>query len=147
MSRRRTVRSLAPALVAVGVAALPLLLASCGTVRKIDAADQQIRIDPVTPVALDIENFHGNVRIVVDPMLTEVRPVIKKRVSWWVEDSIRKDAQEAISVRSRTVEQDGHSVIMIKTSTKWPEPEKVWVNLTLYVPRCDGIRVWNRGGR
>ena len=147
MSRRRTFRSLAPRALAIGIAALPLLLASCGTVRKIDTADQQIRIDPVTPVALDIENFHGNVRIVVDPTLTEVRPVIKKRVSWWVEDSIRKDAQEAISVRSRTVEQDGRSVIMIKTATTWPEPEKVWVNLTLFVPRCDGIRVWNRGGK
>lgn len=124
-----------------------LLLASCGTVRKVDAADQQIRIDAVTPVAFDIENFHGNVRIVVDPSLTEVKPVIKKRVSWMVDHVIRKDAQEAITVRSRTVEKDGRSIVSIKTSTKWPEPERVWVNLTVFVPRCDGVRIWNRGGK
>jgi hypothetical protein len=130
-----------------GALLLPALLASCGTVDKVDAADQQIRVDPVTPVAFDIENFHGSVRIVVDPSLSEVRPVIKKHVSWWTEHGIREDAQTAINVRSRTVSQDGRSVITIKTSTKWPEPEKVWVDLTLFVPRCDGVRVWNRGGK
>lgn len=129
------------------VAATPLAMVSCGTVSKVEATSQQIRVDPTMPVGLDIENFHGNVRIVVDPTLDAVKPVIKKRVSWMVDQFIREEAQAAISVRSRTVEQDGRSVITIRTSTKWVEPEKTWVNLTLYVPRCDGVRIWNRGGK
>jgi hypothetical protein len=142
----RVPRQFLLALTLSGIAAAALL-PGCGTVSKVDADDQQIRIDPLTPVALDIENFSGNVRVVVDPTLTSVKPVIKKRVSWGVDQFIREDAQAAIHVRSRTVEQDGRSVITIKTSTKWIEPKKTWVNLTLYVPRCDGVRVWNRGGK
>lgn len=144
MTLRSTRRPLFAALV---LAASAALLASCGTVRKIDTGEQQIRIDPSTPVALDIDNFSGNVRIIVDPKLTEAKTVIKKRVSWHVDQFIREEAQEAITVRSRTVEQDGHSVINIRTSTKWIEPNKTWVNVTLYVPRCDGVRVINRGGK
>jgi hypothetical protein len=131
----------------VGVAAGCSLLASCGTVRKVDGAEQQIEVDRGTPVAFDIENFHGSVRIVVDASRTDVKPVIKKHVSWWVEHGIRDDAQDAVSVRSRTVRQDGMSVVSIKTTTTYPEPEKVWVDLTLFVPRCDGVRVYNRGGK
>ncbi len=134
-------------LVSLLLASAPALLSSCGTVSKIDTAEQQIRIEQGTPVAIDIENFNGNVRVVVDPTLTAVKPVIKKRVSWHVDQFIREDAQDAITVRSRTVEQDGRSVVTIRTSTKWIEPEKTWVNLTLFVPRCDGVRVWNRGGK
>jgi hypothetical protein len=144
--RLAAARSLQAALLSGSLVLGTSLLGSCGTVKKIDTADQQIRIDPLTPVAFDIENFHGNVRVVVDPTLTAVKPVIKKRVSWWVEQSIRKDAQDAITVRTRTYEDEGRSVVRIKTTTNWPEPERVWVNLTLYVPRCDGVRIWNRGG-
>jgi hypothetical protein len=124
-----------------------LVLASCGTVDRVDATDQQIRVDTSTPVGIDIENFHGNVRVVVDPTLTAVKPVIKKRVSWLVDQFIREDAQAAISVRSRTVEQDGRSVVTIRTSTKWVEADRTWVDVTLFVPRCDGVRIWNRGGK
>lgn len=144
-TRRTSSPSLAVALLVAAAGAS--LLASCGTVSRVDAGTQQIRIAPDSIVAVDVENFHGNVRIVVDPTLTAPKPVFKKRVSWWVDEVIRKDAQESITVRSRTFEQDGRTVVSIKTSTRWPEPEKVWVNLTLYVPRCDGVRVWNRGGK
>jgi hypothetical protein len=128
-------------LVAAGV------LASCGTTRKLETADQQIVVDPGVPVAFDIENFHGNVRIVVDPSLSAARSVIKKHTALFMEQGFRDDAHEAISVRTRTLNEEGRSVIRLKTTTTWAEPEKVWVNVTLFVPRCDGVRVWNRGGK
>lgn len=144
MTFRNPARLLPVALIAATAA---VLLSACGTVNKVDPTEQQIRVDTATPVAFDIENFSGNVRIVVDPTLTAVKPVIKKRVAWSVDQFIREDAQNAITVRSRTVEQDGRSVITIRTSTSWIEPEKTWVNLTLFVPRCDGVRILNRGGK
>lgn len=128
-----------------GVCAVTML-SSCGTVQKVDVSEQQIEVDRAVPVAFDIENFHGSVRIVVDATRTDVKPVIKKHVSWWAEGE-KSDAQDAVSVRSRTTRGDGMSVVQIKTSTNYPEPEKVWVDLTLFVPRCDGVRVWNRGGK
>jgi hypothetical protein len=56
------------------IAAVAGLLGGCGTVSRIDASEQQIRVDAGTPVALDIENFSGNVRIVVDPTFRPVHP-------------------------------------------------------------------------
>ncbi|MBC7773370.1 MAG: hypothetical protein H7210_12810 [Pyrinomonadaceae bacterium] len=98
------------------------------------------------PTALDIENYHGTVTIIVDPDVTELKTVAKVHASLWIDDVVRSQAQDSVRIRTRTLEQEGRTVCSIRTSTRWGDPRQVWVDLTLTMPRCDGVRIFNRGG-
>lgn len=121
-------------------------MTGCNTVRKPAVALASPADGWNAPSAIDIENFHGSVTIIVDPTVDQVVPVFKTRASIWVQDAIRKQAVESIKIRTSTLDQEGRAVFSIRTSTKWIDPTQVWVDITLRMPRCDGVRIYNRGG-
>lgn len=118
----------------------------CNTARKRPTSLVAPADGWTAPSAIDIENFHGSVTVIVDPNVTEVKPTVKTRASLWIVDAVRKQAIESIKITTRTVDQEGRAVYTIRTSTSWIDPKQVWVDLTLRMPRCDGVRVFNRGG-
>ncbi len=123
-----------------------LCLAGCNTVRQ-----QRLEIPSPAdgweaPAAIDIENFHGSVTIIVDPSVQKVEPTFKTHASIWVQDVIRKQAIESIKIRTGTTNHEGRAVYSVRASTKWIDPKQVWVDITLRMPRCDGVRIYNRGG-
>ncbi|MGE3107395.1 MAG: hypothetical protein AB7G11_17215 [Phycisphaerales bacterium] len=126
--------------------ALVAVSAGCNTVRRNRTEIAAPADGWNAPAAVDIENFHGTVTVVVDPTLTEVRPTFKAHASLWIEDAVRKQAIESVKVRTRTLDQEGRAVYSVRTSTTWGDPKQVWIDVTLRMPRCDGVRVFNRGG-
>lgn len=141
---RTTSQSLLPRLTLLSVCLL--LLGGCNTIHKVKPVMSAPADGWVAPTALDIENFHGTVTIIVDPTVTELKTVARVHASMWISDVVRNQAQDSVKVRTRTVDQDGRAVCSIRTSTKWGDPKEVWVHLTLTMPRCDGVRIFNRGG-
>jgi hypothetical protein len=132
---------------AIGVAACLLAVApGCNTMKKRPTAVAAPADGWTTPAAIDIENFNGSVTVIVDPTVTEVKPTVKTRASVWIVDAVRKQAIDSIKVTTRTIDQEGRAVYVLRTSTSWNNPKEVWVNLTIRMPRCDGVRVFNRGG-
>jgi hypothetical protein len=132
--------------VAVGVLAAALL-GGCGLRQRVKPAIEQPDPGWVAPTAVDVENFYGSVRVLVDPSVKTATPVASVRTSRRVPWALRARAREAVKVQARTIEQDGRNILKVRTSTKWQDTSEVWVNLTIRMPRCDGARVWNRGGR
>lgn len=127
-------------------ASLMLLPASCNTVHKVRPVVSAPADGWVAPTALDIENFHGSITILVDPAAPELKTLAKVHASLWIDDVVRNQAQDSVKVRTRTIDQDGRAVCSIRTSTRWGDPKQVWVDLTITMPRCDGVRIFNRGG-
>jgi len=122
------------------------VLGGCNTTHKVKPVMSAPADGWIAPTALDIENFHGSITIVVDPTVTELKTVAKVHASIWIDDVVRKQAQDSVKIRTRTVDQDGRAVCNIRTSTRWGDPKQVWVDLSLTMPRCDGVRIFNRGG-
>lgn len=132
---------------------LPLALAA---LTSLSGCAPQQRVSPeiatpnagwTAPLALDIENFNGRVSIRVDPAVAA--PVVTASVytSMHLETDRSEAAAQATSNTTQTEEQDGRAVLHVKSETTWPEPEQVWVDIDIVTPRCDGLRVFNRGGK
>lgn len=141
-----SVARLAQTAIACVALAATVVMPGCHTAKK-QKADIVAPVDGwAAPSAIDIENFNGTVTVIVDPLVKEVTPTFKTRASIWIVDAIRKQAIESIKIRTKTIDQDGRAVFSIRTSTKWVDPTQVWVDMTLRMPRCDGVRIFNRGG-
>jgi len=132
--------------VLAGAGLLLCAVSACNTTKKAETAISAPTDGWDSPAAVDIENFHGSVTIIVDPTLTQIEPIFKARASLWVTDAVRKQAVESVKFQTRTQDQDGRAVLSIKTSSKWGDPTEVWADITLKMPRCDGVRIFNRGG-
>jgi hypothetical protein len=126
--------------------ALATLVGGCGRQRiRPTVAEPETGWD--APTAVDVENFYGSVTIRVDPQVKSVRPVAVVRTSWSTDLGNRQAAKDSVTVTARTVVEGGRTVLRVRTSSNWKDPTQVWVNLKIVMPRCDGLRVWNRGGK
>jgi len=143
---QRAARLRRGAILAFAAAGVMLLPAGCNTAKK----SRMELVSPTegwtTPSAVDIENFNGSVTIIVDPSVTEPTPVMRAHASLWVPDSVRKRAVESVRMGVKTSEQEGRAVYSIRTVPNWPDRTEVWADVTLRMPRCDGVRIYNRGG-
>jgi hypothetical protein len=99
------------------------------------------------PIGLDIENFNGSVWLRVDPTLSE--PVVSTSV--YTTNSLTskegESAAGATTTTSRSEDQGGRAVLHVKSETTWGDPRQVWVDIDISTPRCDGLRIFNRGGK
>lgn len=121
-------------------------LQGCAYRRSIDVAVKEPAEGWPERSALDIQNFHGSVKIVVDPKLDRIVPtaVAGARQPWT--EGINWRPAEAVTVVMDVERQSGGNVLKVRTGALWPNPEEVWVDLTIRVPQCSGVTIWNRGG-
>jgi hypothetical protein len=118
----------------------------CAYKRSIDVSVKEPAEGWPERSALDVQNFHGSVRIIVDPSLERIVPtaVAGARQPW--SEGIQWRPAEAVSVVMDVERQPGGNVLKVRTGAMWPNPEEVWVDLTIRVPACSGVTIWNRGG-
>lgn len=98
-------------------------------------------------LAVDIENYRGSVEVRVDPRLSEAQ------VEGYVYGAAFTGDEEADAEVARSVTLDsfieetapGIGTLRVRTTTPDTNPLHA-VALRVYVPRCDGVRVVNRGG-
>jgi hypothetical protein len=100
-----------------------------------------------TAIGLDIENFNGTVSVRVDPSVAEPVVVTSIYTSFSMTADENETAVAATKAGTTSEQQDGRAVLHVKSETSWRDPHQVWVNIDVTTPRCDGLRVFNRGGK
>ncbi len=141
-AHRSTTRPLLLAIVALGA----LAMGACGASRSGEPIALAIP-DDTRILAVDIENFRGDVTVRADgPDDGTVRIASDYRLSAEVD----KEAQEAYfelpHLDASIDSQDGRGVVRVRTRSPIAWDAEQWVNLTVTMPRCDGVRIDNRGG-
>lgn len=96
--------------------------------------------------AIDVQNFHGSVTVVVDPTLDRIVPSASAGARQNLLNGVQWRPAEAVSVVMDVKEQNGGQVLVVRSGAVWPDPEDVWVDLTIRMPSCNGVIIWNRGG-
>ncbi|MBL8747218.1 MAG: hypothetical protein JNK58_12795 [Phycisphaerae bacterium] len=96
-------------------------------------------------LAVDIENFRGIVQVRADHRVQRATVTASGSAS----DESSKKAKAALDETwvDATLEEDGaRGVLKVRTGTRAENPEAQWMNVTVLVPRCGGVRIDNREG-
>lgn len=97
-------------------------------------------------MSVDCENRNGTVLVVVDPRIT--KPVVDVTVVDTGGGFMRRTPEATVKswYAADMVLQDGRPVLRVLTSRDEKSQPPTYVNLTIRVPSCDGLRVRNTGG-
>ncbi len=98
-------------------------------------------------LAVDIENYRGSVEVRVDPRLSEAQvEAFVYGAAFTGDDQTDEAVARAVDLDSYIDETaPGIGTLRVRTTTADADPLHA-VALRVYVPRCDGARVVNRGG-
>jgi len=98
-------------------------------------------------LAVDVENFGGNVDVVVDPDIEYacVKYALASDGLFQCEED-REAGYQRMAVTAEIVEQDGGAVLMARSVTDDPSNPDHRAHIRIVVPRCDGVRVVNQLG-
>lgn len=121
-------------------------LGGCASRKKIEVDLREPATGWPQRAAIDVQNFHGSVTVIVDPRLDRVIPTATAGTRQSLERGFQWRPAEAVSVVMNMEEQEGGQVLVVRTGAVWPDPDEVWVDLTIRMPACDGAIIWNRGG-
>lgn len=98
-------------------------------------------------LAVDVENFAGNVDVVVDPDIEQA--CVKYSLATdglFRSEEERVAGYERMRVTAEIVEQEGGAVLVARSETDDPTNPDHKAHLRITVPRCDGVRVVNEFG-
>ncbi len=125
--------------------AAALSLGGCGWTTR-----GQVAVDLPTDLsrlAIDVDNFSGNVDVVVDPDAEEASVTYSLSTDGlWRSEEERKAGYERVGVTAEIIEQDGGAVLVARSYTDDPTNPDHRTHLRIVVPRCDGVRVHNARG-
>lgn len=136
--------------------ALCLTAAGCGSIPKesqVRVRDLPSQLNPGAPLALDVSNRLGAVRVMVEPELRA--PII--HAEWIEPTSLNAPASRSYEPEVRAiriprwvwaqyVDNEGRATLRVVNSDLDEHDANRRVLLTIRVPRCDGVRVRNSGG-
>lgn len=127
----------------IAAVAASFLFAGCAGTSKHDYA---FDIAPTTGMlALDIENFRGNVEVRVDRRIDRAevfasaaarRPTMKDE----------KTVLDEMWVNAELIEEGARATLKVRTGSPREDTGDHWVDLLVRLPRCDGLRIDNRNG-
>lgn len=120
-----------------------LAAAGCGSSRTHEFT---FDIAPTTGMlAVDVDNFHGSVEIRAQTAGDTATVVGVARASDRLGDQ-RQLAVDATTIDATLIEDGANAVLNVRTGTPRENLGDHWVDLHIRVPRCQGVRVQNRGG-
>lgn len=127
-------------------AAIPLLLGGCAVQEVRQVAIEGPVAAPSSPLALEIDSQGGDIHIIVDERLTE--PTVKARVhAGW--HRLREGQVEMIrsaQATAQVVNGDQGRVLQVTTQAPLDTEEDLDIDLTIHMPRCDGLTLRNTHG-
>jgi hypothetical protein len=100
------------------------------------------------PIHFDIESFNGDVVIVANPKLKEMRVSLERdAVHGWGRRDEAKKSLDLISSDVQTIDDERGRTIRIRTSTTHPEPYFQRANLHIEAPAVGDVRVQTSRGK
>lgn len=126
-----------------GLMSVLMLGAGCAKTRPHEYA---FAIAPTTgAVAVDVENFRGSVEVRTDPRLSQAEVHATSNADF--ETKAESEAALGETWVDATLEELGaRGVLRVRTGTKSEQSENLWIDLSIRLPRCGGVRIDNRGG-
>jgi len=132
----------------VGTVALVMGLAAsgCGV-----GLTRQIAVSGATsgdgPLAVDVSNFSGPVRVRVDDRVSEPEVLARLRLGSEADKEARRKAVDLVWVRAEVVDEPGGRIFRVESTRpeEWRLPDPS-VRLMLKMPSCEGARVYTNGG-
>lgn len=125
------------------IVVLAALMGGCGASRSHEYA---FDIAPTTGMlAVDVENFRGSVEVRADDRLDEARVEATSHAGLLTGD--QAEAMVAgMDVHAELVEEGARAVLRVRSESDREDAGDHWVNIRVRVPRCEGVRIENRGG-
>ncbi len=145
MHHTRTGRSASLAAVAAGI------LGACGLLLGGCSASQEraycLELSPTTgPLAIDIENFRGSVELRTVPDLQTIQVIGEVRTAEKFNRPVQDEIFDAVAVSAKLEEDGSRGTLRVRSTSTRLETDDHHVDLTIFAPRCDGLRVVNQGG-
>lgn len=130
--------------VLVGVGAASLTAGGCARRARIDVPIAGLPPQPEYATLLDVENFKGSVRVIVDATR---EPGVWARVLREGREAPRRrsELRKLVDVEATSSLEDGARLLRVVTSPE-PEAKDVAVELTVRIARSAGTAVRNSGG-
>lgn len=122
-----------------------MVLGGCGRHARSEVPISGVPLQAEYPTLVEVDNFNGSVRIVVD----EARePAVWARVRREGPEAPRRRAelQELVDVEAVSEMRDGARLLRVVTRPV-PEAEDIFVDVTVRIARSAGTAVRNSGGR
>lgn len=136
----RPLRTVAILLTAVPVA----MLAACSTTAEVKT--YSFPVDPgTTMLAVDVQNFRGSVSVRTGGPGSDAEVEAEFNAVPGVKKSKAEELQSGTSVEATLEQADGRGVLRVVT-TNPDDTERLAAQIVVRVPRCDGLRIINRGG-
>lgn len=141
-TRERNTHGLA-ALATALVGACCLLLGGCGSTQE---RAYTLELAPTTgPLAIDIENFRGSIELRTNPSLETVQVIGEVRSDEHFKKPVQDEIFASVDITARIEESGPLGTLRVRSTSTRTEPDHR-VDLTIYAPRCDGLRVVNSDG-
>ncbi len=122
-----------------------LTLGACGRGAKVSVPIDGPPITLGTSPAIDVDNVHGSVRVIVDRSVRA--PTVKATIKRSGRGGpSRAEAEQSTTVTAESSEQDGRPILRVASATTWEPRDAVAVALTIRLPDCGGVLVRNSGG-
>lgn len=127
------------------VLALTVALAGCRGASKLDVPIDGPAIEAGLNPAIDVRNFHGSVRILVDRRFSV--PSVQATLKPAHPEAPRGDDLSAVCfIAAETVLQDGRAILRVLSETTLADPGHATADILVRVPDCGGVLVHNAGG-
>jgi hypothetical protein len=99
------------------------------------------------PVAVNVETFGGDVRLIADPTATQARVAVER----WAD--LGEDREEAAELSLADIQYTAGvetaaegPVLAVRATTSNPEPHHQRANISITLPAADGVRIVTRDG-
>lgn len=123
----------------ISVAACVLTQAAC-TSRN--ARDESVMFDIPGPVAVHVETFGGDVRLIADPTATQARVTVERWADFGEDrEDAAKTSLDDIQYTAGVETGAEGPVLAVRATTSHPEPGRQRANISITLPAAEGVRI------
>jgi hypothetical protein len=122
-----------------------VVLAGCSGASRFDVGIKGPVLGADSRPAVDVHNWNGSVRVIVEPgrkqasVWAKVRPVGK-------DSPTGSDLADACLIAAESVQQEGHMILRVVSESKLADPDQSAADLVIRLPSCGGVYLRNAGG-
>lgn len=125
--------------------AIALALTGCRGIVKTGVPITGAEMAPDSRPAIDVSNYNGSVRVVVDDDIQKAS--VRARVRRLTKKVPKGEGLAAQTfLAAETVVQDGRTILRVVSETRLANPDDSRADLTIRLPSCGGVLVRNSGG-
>ncbi len=129
------------------IIALVIFFCAAGCTSR-SALDDRIVLNIAGPVAVEVESFNGDVKVLVDDRLDHATVRVKRVADYgWTREKTARKSLDEIDYSVELVSGPEGPVLRVKTWTSHPEPHYQRAHVTIRLPGVNRLQVTTNRGR